>query len=257
MLVLLFFFFFFFQAEDGIRDAQESRGLGDVYKRQLQSLLETPLVELGVEPNFTCTLEASCPARNTTVDLIPGGSEIEVTDANKGEWVSQMIKHKLVTAITEQSAAFRQGMLDVLPEAALSLFTADELKRELAGEGVDGLEGDAFARMMDGWKRFSEYESGYTQESRVVRWLWELVAAKDVLPSALLRFVTGQSRVSEPGFEALRPRFCIVCAGQDKAALPSAATCLNLLRLPNYPSKELLKQKLEYALANGGGHWAA
>ena len=24
---------FFFQAEDGIRDAQESRGLGDVYKR--------------------------------------------------------------------------------------------------------------------------------------------------------------------------------------------------------------------------------
>eukprot|EP00658_Telonema_sp_P-2_P032250 TRINITY_DN2392_c0_g1_i6.p1 TRINITY_DN2392_c0_g1~~TRINITY_DN2392_c0_g1_i6.p1 ORF type:complete len:164 (+),score=49.27 TRINITY_DN2392_c0_g1_i6:117-608(+) len=30
------FFFFFFQAEDGIRDAQESRGLGDVYKRQYQ-----------------------------------------------------------------------------------------------------------------------------------------------------------------------------------------------------------------------------
>ena len=26
--------FFFVQAEDGIRDAQESRGLGDVYKRQ-------------------------------------------------------------------------------------------------------------------------------------------------------------------------------------------------------------------------------
>ena len=30
----MYFFFFFFQAEDGIRDAQESRGLGDVYKRQ-------------------------------------------------------------------------------------------------------------------------------------------------------------------------------------------------------------------------------
>eukprot|EP00658_Telonema_sp_P-2_P063815 TRINITY_DN52614_c0_g1_i1.p1 TRINITY_DN52614_c0_g1~~TRINITY_DN52614_c0_g1_i1.p1 ORF type:complete len:115 (-),score=43.70 TRINITY_DN52614_c0_g1_i1:3-347(-) len=29
--------FFFFQAEDGIRDAQESRGLGDVYKRQHKS----------------------------------------------------------------------------------------------------------------------------------------------------------------------------------------------------------------------------
>eukprot|EP00658_Telonema_sp_P-2_P014542 TRINITY_DN1552_c0_g1_i1.p1 TRINITY_DN1552_c0_g1~~TRINITY_DN1552_c0_g1_i1.p1 ORF type:complete len:234 (+),score=53.32 TRINITY_DN1552_c0_g1_i1:23-724(+) len=29
--------FFFFQAEDGIRDAQESRGLGDVYKRQVST----------------------------------------------------------------------------------------------------------------------------------------------------------------------------------------------------------------------------
>ena len=30
-----FCFFFFFQAEDGIRDLVRSRGLGDVYKRQL------------------------------------------------------------------------------------------------------------------------------------------------------------------------------------------------------------------------------
>ena len=29
-------FTFFFQAEDGIRDLVRSRGLGDVYKRQLQ-----------------------------------------------------------------------------------------------------------------------------------------------------------------------------------------------------------------------------
>ena len=30
------FFFFFFQAEDGIRDLVRSRGLGDVYKRQVE-----------------------------------------------------------------------------------------------------------------------------------------------------------------------------------------------------------------------------
>eukprot|EP00658_Telonema_sp_P-2_P026540 TRINITY_DN20729_c0_g1_i1.p1 TRINITY_DN20729_c0_g1~~TRINITY_DN20729_c0_g1_i1.p1 ORF type:complete len:224 (+),score=45.57 TRINITY_DN20729_c0_g1_i1:24-695(+) len=34
ILCICSFLFFFFQAEDGIRDAQESRGLGDVYKRQ-------------------------------------------------------------------------------------------------------------------------------------------------------------------------------------------------------------------------------
>ena len=30
------FVFFFFQAEDGIRDLVRSRGLGDVYKRQVE-----------------------------------------------------------------------------------------------------------------------------------------------------------------------------------------------------------------------------
>ena len=32
--------FFFFQAEDGIRDLVRSRGLGDVYKRQEQGIVE-------------------------------------------------------------------------------------------------------------------------------------------------------------------------------------------------------------------------
>ena len=33
---IMYFRVFFFQAEDGIRDLVRSRGLGDVYKRQLQ-----------------------------------------------------------------------------------------------------------------------------------------------------------------------------------------------------------------------------
>ena len=36
-------FLFFFQAEDGIRDLVRSRGLGDVYKRQIQVL---PLLQI-------------------------------------------------------------------------------------------------------------------------------------------------------------------------------------------------------------------
>eukprot|EP00825_Cyclidium_porcatum_P039318 TRINITY_DN4736_c0_g1_i2.p1 TRINITY_DN4736_c0_g1~~TRINITY_DN4736_c0_g1_i2.p1 ORF type:complete len:157 (+),score=26.31 TRINITY_DN4736_c0_g1_i2:15-485(+) len=38
---LYLFFFFFFQAEDGIRDHAQSRGLGDVYKRQVVSTQST------------------------------------------------------------------------------------------------------------------------------------------------------------------------------------------------------------------------
>ena len=39
--IFLVFVGFFFQAEDGIRDAQESRGLGDVYKRQIRCRLNS------------------------------------------------------------------------------------------------------------------------------------------------------------------------------------------------------------------------
>ena len=35
VLCVVVFCFFFFQAEDGIRDLVRSRGLGDVYKRQV------------------------------------------------------------------------------------------------------------------------------------------------------------------------------------------------------------------------------
>ena len=38
--LVLIFLLFFFQAEDGIRDLVRSRGLGDVYKRQLPHILE-------------------------------------------------------------------------------------------------------------------------------------------------------------------------------------------------------------------------
>ena len=34
--------FFFFQAEDGIRDLVRSRGLGDVYKRQVRTTRTLP-----------------------------------------------------------------------------------------------------------------------------------------------------------------------------------------------------------------------
>ena len=45
----MFFFFFFFQAEDGIRDRSPSRGLGDVYKRQVALDLQRAIDESGLK----------------------------------------------------------------------------------------------------------------------------------------------------------------------------------------------------------------
>ena len=39
--------FFFFQAEDGIRDLVRSRGLGDVYKRQVSASINQEINAIG------------------------------------------------------------------------------------------------------------------------------------------------------------------------------------------------------------------
>eukprot|EP00658_Telonema_sp_P-2_P064683 TRINITY_DN5386_c0_g1_i2.p1 TRINITY_DN5386_c0_g1~~TRINITY_DN5386_c0_g1_i2.p1 ORF type:complete len:491 (+),score=98.97 TRINITY_DN5386_c0_g1_i2:61-1533(+) len=55
----MIFFFFFFQAEDGIRDAQESRGLGDVYKRQVYAQTSLALfVDCSFERNGGASAES-------------------------------------------------------------------------------------------------------------------------------------------------------------------------------------------------------
>ena len=50
--------FFFFQAEDGIRDLVRSRGLGDVYKRQLELISKRKLELLAGKPS-TLILETA------------------------------------------------------------------------------------------------------------------------------------------------------------------------------------------------------
>ena len=45
-------FFFFFQAEDGIRDLVRSRGLGDVYKRQVDEWVDGDHITLVKNPYY-------------------------------------------------------------------------------------------------------------------------------------------------------------------------------------------------------------
>ena len=64
---------FFFQAEDGIRDAQESRGLGDVYKRQgvntITTLVENKKAQLVVIAHDVDPIEVGLTCLALTADL--------------------------------------------------------------------------------------------------------------------------------------------------------------------------------------------
>ena len=62
---LSMFYFFFFQAEDGIRDLVRSRGLGDVYKRQLDAVTGSApgsILDVGSFSPFVVLSSACCRA---------------------------------------------------------------------------------------------------------------------------------------------------------------------------------------------------
>jgi hypothetical protein len=44
-----------------------------------------------------------------------------------------------------------------------------------------------------------------------------------------------------------------VAGGQDVDRLPSASTCFNTLKLPNYRRKDTLRTKLLYAITSNAG----
>lgn len=50
----------------------------------------------------------------------------------------------------------------------------------------------------------------------------------------------------------LDPPFCIQNAG-DTDRLPSASTCMNLLKLPAFSTAAVLREKLLYAIESGSG----
>ena len=54
-------------------------------------------------------------------------------------------------------------------------------------------------------------------------------------------------------FQELYPAFCIHHAGDELDRLPTASTCMNLLKLPEFKDEDSLRQKLVYAVESEAG----
>ena len=77
----------------------------------------------------------------------------------------------------------------------------------------------------------------------------------DSLRSALLRFTTSCSRPPLLGFARLSPKMCIqrVHVTRNDEKLPSAATCMNILKLPDYSNKLDMYTALVTSITSGAG----
>lgn len=102
-------------------------------------------------------------------------------------------------------------------------------------------------------KAHVNYSGGYSPTHPTIEVFWKVVEEfSETERRKLLKFVTSCSRPPLLGFRDLHPPFCIQCAGKEDR-LPTASTCMNLLKLCEFEDVNILKQKLIYAIESGAG----
>ncbi|XP_050429580.1 ubiquitin-protein ligase E3B [Adelges cooleyi] len=206
-----------------------------------------------------------------THDLVPGGRMISVTNQNKINYVHLMAHYVMHTQIKAQTSAFIKGFRSIINPDWLALFSTPELQKLISGD-------NAPINLHD-LRKHTQYYGGFHDSHRVILWLWE-VLQKDFTENEralFLKFVTSCSKPPLLGFAHLEPPFSIRCVevGDDEDTgdtiasvirgfftirkkdpqlrLPSSSTCFNLLKLPNYQKKSILRDKLRYAISSNTG----
>lgn len=178
------------------------------------------------------------------VDLKPGGREIIVTNDNKVEYVRLMTELRTTTEISSQIEHFLEGLHELVPTQLLEIFNEQEI--ELLISGLPEID-------FKDLKRNVEYGGSFSFDNQTIQWFWEVVEDFDSSQKALLvQFITGTSKLPSGGFRHLTGIHGLqriqISPGNGKDRLPSAHTCFNQLELPEYSSKDSLREKLLLAI---------
>jgi ubiquitin-protein ligase E3 C len=92
----------------------------------------------------------------------------------------------------------------------------------------------------------------YDSEHTVIKKFWKIVESlTEEQKKKLLKFATSRSRPPLFGFKNLIPNFAIQSSERER--LPTASTCLNLLKLPTIEDFGLLREKLICAIESDSG----
>uniref|UniRef100_A0A4W2HZX2 HECT-type E3 ubiquitin transferase n=1 Tax=Bos indicus x Bos taurus TaxID=30522 RepID=A0A4W2HZX2_BOBOX len=203
---------------------------------------EGDVEELGL--NFTVVNNDLGEAQ--VVELKSGGKDIPVTSANRIAYIHLVADYRLNRQIRPHCLAFRQGLANVVSLEWLRMFDQQEIQVLISGAQVP--------ISLEDLKSFTNYSGGYSAEHPVIKVFWRVVEGfTDEEKRKLLKFVTSCSRPPLLGFKELYPAFCIHNGGSDLERLPTASTCMNLLKLPEFQDEALLRSKLLYAIECAAG----
>ncbi|GJQ13871.1 hypothetical protein GpartN1_g5662.t1 [Galdieria partita] len=198
------------------------------------------------EMNLTFTIMDNEYEGGKEVPLIANGQDIPVTVENRIEYINRVAHYRMNVQIKQQCDAFLRGLCDVVNRQWIRIFSPHEMQLLISGvtEKINVID----------LKRNCHYSGGYHENHRVISWFWEVFEQLSFEKQAnLLQFVTSSPRAPLLGFRYLDPAFTIHRAEADDSRLPTASTCMNLLKLPEYSSKEVLKNKLLYAIQTHTG----
>lgn len=67
-----------------------------------------------------------------TVDLIPNGRNIEVSESNKVEYVQKIVEWRILKRVESQINAFMTGFFELVPKELISVFDERELEVSLS-----------------------------------------------------------------------------------------------------------------------------
>ncbi|CAH8287671.1 unnamed protein product [Schistosoma intercalatum] len=191
------------------------------------------------------TMVQSIFGQSETIELKPGGKHIPVTEENRVEYVHLIANYKLNKMIYPQVRAFTAGLNDVIPIDWVRLFDAEELQTLISGA-------DMVIDVND-LKQHTFYIGNSLNYTETLDCFWSVLHNfSESDKRSFLRFVTACSRPPMFGFRELQPPFSIQITDEIER-LPTASTCTNLLKLPNFRNIKLLRERLLYALnANAG-----
>ncbi|MED6147694.1 E3 ubiquitin-protein ligase upl6 [Stylosanthes scabra] len=187
----------------------------------------------------------------TEEELLPGGRNLRVTNDNVITFIHLVANHRLNFQIRQQSSHFLRGFQQLIQKDWIDMFNEHELQLLISGS-LDSLD-------VDDLRQHTNYAGGYNSDHYVIEIFWEVLKGFSLENrKKFLKFVTGCSRGPLLGFRYLEPLFCIQRAAGTASEealdrLPTSATCMNLLKLPPYQSKEQMETKLLYAINADAG----
>uniref|UniRef100_A0A7N6FAA9 HECT domain-containing protein n=1 Tax=Anabas testudineus TaxID=64144 RepID=A0A7N6FAA9_ANATE len=156
----------------------------------------------------------------------------------RNEFVEAYLRYVFSDSVSEQYSAFSSGFLKVCGGEILSLFQPSELMAMVVGNNNYNWEE---------MEKNAVYKGEYTATHPTVRLFWEVFHEFPLeKKKQFLLFLTGSDRIPIHGMESMR--IIIQSTTAEEHYLPVAHTCYNLLDMPRYQTKDILRRRLTQAV---------